>query len=139
MKCLRILPGDMCKHIALPGKIDPKHRARQYLSYRAFRYDLSFLRHRANYTLERRVAQLADSYRDVVRQPECDARRYFALTQLIREIVGRYSRSSWRFHQAPVCRCSLTVCKTIAIKHRADVARRFIRKRILRKQSGDVS
>jgi hypothetical protein len=33
----------MCKDIALPRKIDPEHGTRQYLSYRAFRYNLSFL------------------------------------------------------------------------------------------------
>jgi hypothetical protein len=27
----------------LPRKIDPEHGTRQYLSYRAFRYNLSFL------------------------------------------------------------------------------------------------
>src|SRR5437660_7216302 len=33
----------------------------------------------------------------------------------------------------------LTVCKTIAIKHRADVVRRFIRERVMRKQRGHIS
>ena len=53
MKCLRILPENMCKHIALAGEIDTKHRARQHLSHRSFGYNLSFLRHRLNYTVER--------------------------------------------------------------------------------------
>ena len=30
------LAGDMGKHIALAGKIDAEHRARQHLRYRAF-------------------------------------------------------------------------------------------------------
>jgi hypothetical protein len=41
--------GDMCKHIALSGEIDTKHGTRQYLSDGAFCYDLSFLRHAAEY------------------------------------------------------------------------------------------
>jgi hypothetical protein len=48
--------GNMRKHIALARKIDTKHRARQHLSYRTFGYDLSFLRHRVEYT--RRYALL---------------------------------------------------------------------------------
>jgi hypothetical protein len=39
---------NMCKHVALSGKIDPKHRSGQYLGYRAFRYDLIFFRHAPN-------------------------------------------------------------------------------------------
>src|SRR5262249_37190807 len=42
------LTRDMRKHIALPRKIDSKHGTRQDLSYRAFRYDLSFFRHAPN-------------------------------------------------------------------------------------------
>src|SRR2546429_9199133 len=38
----------MCKHIALSRKIDPEHGTRQYLGYRSFRYDLTFLRHSPN-------------------------------------------------------------------------------------------
>ena len=44
---------DMGKDITLAGEIDTKHRARQHLSHRSLGYDLSFLRHRLNYTLER--------------------------------------------------------------------------------------
>src|SRR5438445_3578912 len=42
------LTRDMCKHIALSWQIDSKHRSRQHLCYRAFCYDLTFLRHAPN-------------------------------------------------------------------------------------------
>jgi hypothetical protein len=42
--------GDVGEHVALPGKIDPKHRARQHLRDDSFRDDLFFFRHRVKYT-----------------------------------------------------------------------------------------
>jgi hypothetical protein len=42
----------MCKHIALPRKIDTKHCARQHLGHCAFRDDLSFLGHGVEYICE---------------------------------------------------------------------------------------
>lgn len=50
-------PGDMGEDVALPGKIDPKHRARQHLRDDSFRDDLFFFRHRVKYNADRRFPQ----------------------------------------------------------------------------------
>jgi hypothetical protein len=42
--------GNVGEDIALPGKIDPKHCARQHLRNDSFGDDLFFFRHRVNYT-----------------------------------------------------------------------------------------
>jgi hypothetical protein len=51
-------PGDVGEHIALPGKIDPKHRAREHLRDDSFGDDLFFFWHRVKHTREQRRSQM---------------------------------------------------------------------------------
>src|SRR6266567_605510 len=58
--------GDMRKHIALPWKIDTKHRARQHLRHRAFGHDLVFLWHSLNILLTSVSLNPARPIRDLI-------------------------------------------------------------------------
>src|SRR6266487_6717040 len=116
--------GDMRKHIALPRKIDTKHRARQHLRHRAFGHDLVFLWHALNILLT--GASLNQRGQSVI----------------LLVLLKRNSRQVFaEFLTFPPC-ASLPMffcrCESITIQDRADVARWLIWKWVMRKQPSDI-
>ena len=79
------------------------------------------------------------NYRDVVRYPKVTRGDVALLTQLIPGDCRQIFPKFLAFPPGAALPAFLTVCKTIAIKHRSDVVGRFIRERVMLKQPGDVS
>src|SRR5437667_3495202 len=101
------LAGNMGEDIALAGKIDTKHRARQHLRHRPFRHDLFFLRHCAKHNRRRCLSQpacggtllleCADmSLRAVTSHSDVATNTCRSDQNRSSEMVGKYSPSSCR-------------------------------------------
>src|SRR6266550_1701873 len=116
--------GDMRKHIALPRKIDTKHRARQHLRHRAFGHDLVFLWHSLNILLTGASLNQRGPFVILLVLLKRNSRQVFA-----------------EFLTFPPC-ASLPMffrrCESITIQDCADVARWLIWKWVMGKQSNDI-
>src|SRR5204863_7482586 len=118
------LSGDMCKHVALSRKIDPKHRARQHLCHRAFGQDLFFLCHRPNILPTGALLNQRGQFAILLGLFQRNGRQIFA-----------------EFLTFPPC-ASLSMffrrSESITKQDRADIARWLIWKWVIGKQPSDI-
>jgi len=103
---------DMGEHTTLPGKIDPKHRARQHFRHRSFCDDLFLFRHGDKINAG---------------APSLNCRR--SLPVLQRERGNVFAKLA-SFPPRSGLSMLFGGRKAVVIKHRAYVAWRFIGKRI---------
>ena|SRR5215813_4376668 len=133
---------DMGKDIASAGEIDTKHRARQDVGHSAFGHDLLFLRHRAanirGNTCGSRLAQARSGGLSSVAVMQT----VLSASRILAELV---QRDRWQIFSKLLTfppRAGLAKlihgCEAITIKHRPDVARRLVRKRVPREQAAHV-
>src|SRR3954451_19777338 len=131
----------MCKDVALAGKIDAEHRSRQNLRHSAFGDDLFFLRHQA--TNIRANATAFKERRSLVgRAPAARHCRSCEKRLSAPRLTELFQRKCWqvfaqlltfppRARSAKLIHC----CKSIPIKHRAKVPRRFVREWVVCEQT----
>ena len=126
----------MGKDITLAWKIDTEHCARQHLRHRAFRHDLSFLGHRAEYIRE--PAFLKDGAHEAqailpASIGKQDCLRHFILAQLLQRYGRQILPEFLTFPPRTRLAVFLHGGETVTIKTCPNVARWLIRKRIVRK------
>src|SRR5215469_2458458 len=129
----------MCKDIALAGKIDAEHRARQNLGHGAFCDDLFFLRHRAPNIRGDAHRSRVGLQGAAISSPHCSGDLEIACPcgnrqdYLRRYLAELFKRKRWQVFAKlltfpPRARLAELIhgCKSITIKHRANVMRWFV-------------
>src|SRR6266446_4351448 len=128
----------MRKDIALAGKIDAEHRSRQNLRHSALGDDLLFLRH---YTVNIRASARRSRSRYTSRKHSCPrvARTENYPRHDLAELLQRKRLQIFaKLLTFPPCAGLAKLvhrCKAIAIKHRANVTRRFMREWVVCEQA----
>ena len=120
----------------LDWKIDTEHCARQHLRHRAFRHDLSFLGHRAEYIRE--PAFLKDGAHEAQAiLPASIGQTRLSASLHLAQLLQRYGRQILPEFPTFPPRTRLAMflhgSETVTIKTCPNVARWLIRKRIVRK------
>src|SRR5439155_22193523 len=137
----------VCEHIALAAEIDPEHRPRQNLGHGPFRHDLFFLGHRREIyprtvrpSTEPLAVWLCETRRVEVALRVAERRGYRKMSSL----ADVFERDAWQvfaefltFPPRASFAMFLGSRETIAIKGRANVARRSLRKWISFKKRCD--